>query len=362
MPNPLLLFAAQIVACMSVLLLAAGYLKTDPRGASARVFGIMAVFIACYLVNGMTGPNIDASFRLDLSAISLLMDCGISAICGLFMVYCFLIFQEQQRFPVILGWAFALQVSLDFLLSLSASTGVHFISERWSDWLDTGLELVQLGFVGLAILWTLRGWRADLVNDRRIFRWFIIGVQGVLIFVIALIESFLLPGGSINDVTGQAVIVYTIAILTLGMLLAAMRFDLVSLTDAIRKVAELSDESRKEGSRHYDVASFNEAFRGGKLYRQHGLTIAGLAGKLNLPEYRLRAFINKELGFRNFNAMLHKYRIEDASEALADRENRRVPILTIALSVGYQSITPFNNAFREIMGVTPSEYRRQHLD
>ena len=45
-----------------------------------------------------------------------------------------------------------------------------------------------------------------------------------------------------------------------------------------------------------------------------------LAQKLNLPEYRLRAFIHKKLGYRNFNAMLHNYRIEDASEALSDRK------------------------------------------
>ena len=57
--------------------------------------------------------------------------------------------------------------------------------------------------------------------------------------------------------------------------------------------------------------------------------------------------------------MLHKYRIEDASVLLGDRENKNVPVLTIALSVGYQSITPFNNAFRKIKGVTPSEYRKQ---
>ena len=61
-----------------------------------------------------------------------------------------------------------------------------------------------------------------------------------------------------------------------------------------------------------------------------------------------------------FNAMLHAYRVEEASQALVDADKHGVPVLTIALSVGYQSITPFNNAFREIMGVTPSEYRKQH--
>ena len=146
------------------------------------------------------------------------------------------------------------------------------------------------------------------------------------------------------------------------MLLAALRFDFVSLSYVIRRVTELTEEKSGQGTEAIDEESFNRVFRDGLLYREAGLTISGLAKKLNMPEYRLRAFIHKQLGFRNFNAMLHKYRIEDASAALADSSKQNLPVLTIALSVGYQSITPFNNAFREIKGVTPSEYRKKMQD
>jgi AraC-like DNA-binding protein len=57
--------------------------------------------------------------------------------------------------------------------------------------------------------------------------------------------------------------------------------------------------------------------------------------------------------------MLHQYRIEDAGAVLSAKESQNLPVLTIALSVGYQSITPFNNAFRELKGVTPSEFRKR---
>ena len=197
------------------------------------------------------------------------------------------------------------------------------------------------------------------MEDRRALRWFIIGVQGALIFAVVFVENFLLAGGSASNATEFAVIVYAIALLTLGMLLVALRFDFVSLSSVIRKVAELTEEPENELVATFNVESFNKAFREGELYKEAGLTIAMLAKKLNMPEYRLRAFIHKQLGYRNFNAMLHQYRIEEASSALSDKENPHVPVLTIALSVGYQSITPFNNAFREIMGVTPSEYRKR---
>lgn len=355
----MLLFTAQIVAILSVLLLAAGYLKTDPKAASARVFTVMIVFVVFYLLNGMSGSHIEEPFRLDLSSWQLVIQVGTSAICGLFMIYCFLIFQEQQRFPVILLVAFGSQVTLDLLLSVLNTLDDGADQLPMLELLATSMDVLQLVFVGCAIYWTLKGWRADLVDDRRVLRWFIIGVQGALIFAVVFVENFLLESESTSYATEQAVIVFAIATLVLGMLLVAMRFDYVSLTYVIRKVAEFSAEPETEHHATFDVASFERIFRDGKLYREAGLTIAMLAKKLNLPEYRLRAFIHKQLGFRNFNAMLHQYRVEDASEALADKANQNVPVLTIALTVGYQSITPFNNAFRQIKGVTPSEYRKR---
>ena len=357
--NPLLLFTAQVVSIFSVLLLAAGYLKTDPSSASSKVFATISVFVVFYLLSGMSASHIEPQFRLALTSWQPLINFGVSAISGLFMIYCFLIFQEGERFPIPLSMAFAFQVFSDFIADSMRRIDDPFVDSNLFDGSVVTMDVFQLVFVAFAIYWTVKGWRADLVADRRILRWFIISLQGTLIFAVVFIENFLLVGGSESNATGQAVIVYSIALLTLGMLVVALRFDFISLSNVIRKVTEPSAELA--GSSHsFDKASFDDLFKKGQLYREAGLTIATLAKTLNLPEYRLRAFIHKQLGFRNFNAMLHHYRVEDASSLLIDNENSAIPVLTIALTVGYQSITPFNNAFRKIRGVTPSEYRKQH--
>ena len=98
-----------------------------------------------------------------------------------------------------------------------------------------------------------------------------------------------------------------------------------------------------------------------RVYREDGLVIAALAQKMNVQEYRLRRLINQHLGYRNFNAYLNGYRIEDAKRALEDPDQRQVPILTIALDAGFSSLGPFNRAFKGACGITPSEYRRQEL-
>jgi AraC-like DNA-binding protein len=96
-----------------------------------------------------------------------------------------------------------------------------------------------------------------------------------------------------------------------------------------------------------------------KAYREDGLSIGGLAGKLGIPEYALRRLINQRLGYRNFNAFLNFYRLDDVMAALADPSQEAVPILTIALDAGFQSLGPFNRAFKSQTGMTPSEFRRQ---
>jgi AraC-like DNA-binding protein len=95
-----------------------------------------------------------------------------------------------------------------------------------------------------------------------------------------------------------------------------------------------------------------------RIYRHDNITIGTLATKLGIPEYRLRRLINQRLGYRNFNVFLNNHRIEEAKAALADPTQAEVPVITIAMDAGFQSLGPFNRAFKATTGVTPTEYRR----
>ena len=91
-----------------------------------------------------------------------------------------------------------------------------------------------------------------------------------------------------------------------------------------------------------------------RLYRREGLTLADLAAHLNLGEAGLRELINQQQGFRNFNDFLHHHRLQEATERLLHEDG---PILSIALDCGYGSIGPFNRAFKQRLGMTPTEFR-----
>ena len=107
------------------------------------------------------------------------------------------------------------------------------------------------------------------------------------------------------------------------------------------------------------VAALENLMKVERLYRMQSIRITTLATQLHVPEYRLRQLLNYSLGYRNFNAYIGHWRIAEAKDALRDPEQALVPISTIAIDSGFQSLAPFNRAFRGETGMTPSEYRAE---
>ena len=95
-----------------------------------------------------------------------------------------------------------------------------------------------------------------------------------------------------------------------------------------------------------------------QVFMTEGLTIGGLAELLGEQEYKVRQLINARLGFRNFGAFLNHYRVREARKLLADPTHNHLGVAEIAYRHGYSSLGPFNRAFKEIVGQTPTEYRK----
>lgn len=109
------------------------------------------------------------------------------------------------------------------------------------------------------------------------------------------------------------------------------------------------------------AAELDRLMKEERLYRTPDLRISTLTRHLRVPEHRLRQLLNQGLGFRNFNAFIGQWRIDEAREALADPEQLLVPISTIAIDSGFQSLAPFNRAFKRETGLTPTEFRTRAL-
>ena len=109
------------------------------------------------------------------------------------------------------------------------------------------------------------------------------------------------------------------------------------------------------------IERINRAMETERLYALPGLTSGDLAARVSLQEYRLRRLINQKLHYRNFNQYLNQYRIAEAARRLQDPAENASAISTIALDVGYSSLSSFNKAFKELHGMTPTTYRARAL-
>ncbi len=220
---------------------------------------------------------------------------------------------------------------------------------------DTMMRLMMLG-LAIAGLWTAwRGRNDDLVEPRRRFRTMLIGsVGGYTVFVTALlpfVNAGLLPQSVATIVAWGTLIV----IFGWGLAMLAMRDqDLFAPAIPVASPNDAPSSPALVALAH----RLDTHMRTERPYRADGLTIAALASQLGEQEYRLRRLINGHLGYRNFAAFLNRYRLDEVREALGDPAQRAVPILTIALDAGFGSLAPFNRAFREAEGMTPSAYRQ----
>ena len=354
-----LFFAIDVVGVFSILLLGMRVLITSPKQLNARLLALICFNSACAVVLARQDYAywIPDAFQLHVGALRFPLHIARNLTSGLLILLCFSLFQDESRFPRLLIGAFALQVLMEAL------NGLRTVGESVAqhDFLQVAPALLQLLFVGCALYWMVRGWRADLVEARRRLRLIFLIIVGAFTFAAILLERVFMPWESI----ATFYVHIGLSIFQTGLSVAALllfRSGEPLYVDPFRgeKIPATAETSNAAvaNAREAAVAAIQEAFVEHRLYRDGELTVASLAAKLGTPEYRLRRLIHEQLGYRNFNALLHHYRIADACTLLRDSQNS-LPILTIALTVGYNSINPFNRAFRDAKGMTPSAFRAQ---
>ena len=95
-----------------------------------------------------------------------------------------------------------------------------------------------------------------------------------------------------------------------------------------------------------------------RLYRESELKLETLAAKLDVPKHYVSQIINQNYKV-NYFEYINFLRIEEAKLLLSDVDKKAMNIIEVAYTVGYNTKNTFNNAFRRIVGVTPTEYRQQ---
>lgn len=310
---------------------------------AARLAVLMNAAIICYLLT--TADWMDRRFSVSGIAIAL----GAGSAPGLFWLFSKAWFNDEQR----ISWSSIILVLLSIFNMLVMQ--ISFIEGGTVNHITGGIFRVGMLAFAAAGLWEAwRGRSGDLVEGRRRLRPRIVAAVGGYVIIIAFTEIAVFNAAApswIIGIVGSSIVVITF--LFCAAMFGMRQADLFGPTTAPRPSTGKmqTDDPLAEKLRSYMEREL--------AWRDEGLSIAALAAQLGEQEYRLRRVINGQLGHRNFAAFLNRYRLAEVRAALADPTQKDVPIITIALDAGFGSLGPFNRAFREAEGMTPSAFRLQ---
>jgi AraC-like DNA-binding protein len=97
-----------------------------------------------------------------------------------------------------------------------------------------------------------------------------------------------------------------------------------------------------------------------KYFLKSDLKLADLSGYSGIPMHHISQVINEKLN-KNFFDFINEYRIEEFKNRLTDSKFDNYTILAIGLDSGFNSKAAFNAAFKKITGITPSDFKKNHL-
>ncbi len=95
---------------------------------------------------------------------------------------------------------------------------------------------------------------------------------------------------------------------------------------------------------------------GDKMYLQNSLKLQDIANLIEIQPHYISQVIN-EYEDKHFSDFINTYRIEDAKKMLLESNFK---IIHVAYDTGFNNKASFNNAFKKLTGMSPSEYRERN--
>ncbi len=130
-----------------------------------------------------------------------------------------------------------------------------------------------------------------------------------------------------------------------------------------RKQPELVNESAKKGVRSFEISSEKlellhakiEQYYLSKPYLNPEFSLSTMSADTDIPVHHLSYYFNEHLNI-NFNAWKNDHKINYVIELIENGSNELLTLDALAKQAGFGSRTTFFNAFKQKMGLTPSEF------
>ncbi|MDN4013436.1 AraC family transcriptional regulator [Chryseobacterium gambrini] len=184
----------------------------------------------------------------------------------------------------------------------------------------------------------------------------------VILFVIvhaSLIEIVHYKRQSFTDITDLIVIVFNMLTITLALYYKDKIRTLRSMAE-IAKVKEaiiVSDIFDQKSIERYEelFAKIEQTINLNGHFKDPDFNLTDLSSKMKINNGYLSKAIRHK-GFTNFNHYLNYHRIDFAKKLIAEADLKKITIMYIYSEAGFGSQSTFNRVFKNIEGITPSQY------
>lgn len=240
-----------------------------------------------------------------------------------------------------------LPAALSIAIFAPAALGAH-----GGGWIFRGWVAWSVVLMVHAVTILVRSWPGDLVEARRGLRLRLAGLMamGCVLFVLMLVQ---LAVGRLLHSPDWAPLALN------GLLVLAIMTAAVLMLDAR---GDLFEPVRRRSIDNGDaelLSRLRMLMASEEPWRQESFSLGDLTRRLGAPEYRLRRLIHDQLGHRNFAEFVNSHRLDAARQLLTNAD--RTTIAEAAFAVGFASLSPFNRAFKQRTGLTPTAWRKQML-
>lgn len=127
-------------------------------------------------------------------------------------------------------------------------------------------------------------------------------------------------------------------------------------------IEQLKSLSQQETEKEYknEALIVKQTMEKEKPYLDPTLTIHQLANQTNLTPHLLSKVIHKSFN-KNFFEYINGYRIDEFKRVATLTKYKNFTLLAIAFECGFNSKSAFNRIFKEQTGMTPGEFKKQHI-
>ncbi|WP_224370975.1 helix-turn-helix domain-containing protein [Hyalangium versicolor] len=239
---------------------------------------------------------------------------------------------------------------------------------RWDQWAwQWGVELQGLAYLILCLA-VLRRFRSRIRGEyssleRINLRWLQLLLVSLVVLWLGSIAGRLSPVPVLRFVhTGLTVIIFAIAYLNVAQ--PELFTEPVPVAQAVAVApssgAKYQKTRLKEEQAAEIEARIRELFEREKPYLTADFQLARLAGLLEVPPHHVSQVLNERFQ-KTFYDLVNSSRVEELKRRLLEPGLSADKILALGFDCGFSSKSALNSNFKKFTGMSPTEFREQHL-